>query len=257
MYKNLSKVDVIIPNFNKGKYLDQAIKSVLKQNFKNWILYIIDDNSTDDSKEILNNYKKIKKIKFFFLNKNKGPGFCRNYGITKSKSPYIAFLDSDDIWKKDKLKTQINFMKKKNYLFSYTDYETFTDKNGKKIFLGKTNLVNSLNFFQFIQNSSINTSTMIIDRKIINKVKFKNLKKLEDYIFKCEILKKNKKLSAYKLPKSTAFYRILSNARSNSKLKNISYLWNYNKRFNKLNFIDNCKSLIMISFNSLKKYGFK
>ena len=55
MYKNLSKVDVIIPNFNKGKYLDQAIKSVLKQNFKNWILYIIDDNSTDDSKEILNN----------------------------------------------------------------------------------------------------------------------------------------------------------------------------------------------------------
>ena len=98
---------------------------------------------------------------------------------------------------------------------------------------------------------------MIIDREIINKVKFKNLKKLEDYIFKCEILKKNQKLSAYKLPKSTAFYRILSNARSNSRFKNIYYLWSYNKKFNKLNFIDNCKSLIMISFNSFKKYGFK
>ena len=148
-------------------------------------------------------------------------------------------------------------MKKKNQLFSYTDYETFIDKDGKKTFLGKTNLAKSLNFYQFIQNTSINTSTMIIDRKIINKVKFKNLKKLEDYVFKCEILKKNKKLLAYKLPKSTAFYRILSNARSNSKLKNILYLWRYNKKFNKLNFIDNCKSLIMISLNSLKKYGFK
>ena len=100
MYKNSSKVDIIIPNFNKGKYLDQAIKSVLKQNFRNWILYIIDDNSTDNSKEVLNNYKKIKKIKIFFLNKKKGPGFCRNYGIIKSKSPYIAFLDSDDFWEK-------------------------------------------------------------------------------------------------------------------------------------------------------------
>ena len=146
MYKNSSKVDVIIPNFNKGKYLDQAIKSVLKQNFKNWILYIIDDNSTDNSKEILNNYKKRKKIKIFFLNKNKGPGFCRNYGIIKSKSPYIAFLDSDDFWVKDKLKITNKFYKKKNQLFSYTDYETFIDKDGKKTFLGKTNLAKKFKF---------------------------------------------------------------------------------------------------------------
>ena len=94
------KIDIIIPNYNKGMYLSAAINSVINQTYKNWKLYIIDDNSYDDSKKILKRYKKKEKINIFFFKNNKGPGFCRNLGISKSKSQYVAFLDSDDYWPK-------------------------------------------------------------------------------------------------------------------------------------------------------------
>tara|TARA_X000001036_G_scaffold108703_1_gene101832 strand:- start:177 stop:965 length:789 start_codon:yes stop_codon:yes gene_type:complete len=252
-----TKVDVIIPNYNKGRYLDEAIKSVINQTYKNWRLYIVDDNSDDSSKKILKQYLRNKKINIFFLKKNRGPGYCRNYGISKSKSKLIAFLDSDDLWLKDKLNLQIQFMHKFKSLFTYTDYISFYQRNLSKKIIGKTNIVKNLNFKNFIKNSSINTSTMIISRKLIKNIKFKDLIKLEDYIFKCEILKKNKNLSALKCPKVTAYYRLLKQARSSSKIKNVYYLWEINKKFNKLNFIENLISIIMISMNSIKKYGLK
>ena len=65
------KVDVIIPNFNKGIYLKEAINSVIQQTYKNWNLFIVDDNSKDSSKKILKNYSKNKKINIFYLKKIK------------------------------------------------------------------------------------------------------------------------------------------------------------------------------------------
>ena len=67
MYKN---IDIIIPNYNNANFLDQSIKSVINQSFKNWKIYIVDDSSTDNSKDIILKYKNNKKIKsFFFLKK--------------------------------------------------------------------------------------------------------------------------------------------------------------------------------------------
>ena len=93
----------------------------------------MDDNSNEKTVKILKNNFKNKNIKIYFLKKNRGAGFCRNYAIKKSSSPYIAFIDSDDIWNREKLKKQINFMKKNNYSFSYTDYVTFGDKTFKTL----------------------------------------------------------------------------------------------------------------------------
>ena len=72
-------VDVILPNYNKAKFLDEAIKSVIAQNYKNWNLYIIDDCSSDNSVKIINNYSNLHNVNIIKLNKNKGPAFCRNY----------------------------------------------------------------------------------------------------------------------------------------------------------------------------------
>ena len=108
--KKEPQVDIIIPNYNKDKYLTECIESVINQTYKNWFLYIIDDNSKDKSKEILQKYKTFQNIKVLSLNKNKGPSFCRNLGMRISNAQFISFLDSDDIWTSDKLKTQINFM---------------------------------------------------------------------------------------------------------------------------------------------------
>ena len=88
-------------------------------------MIIVDDCSDKKTIKVLKKFSKNKKIKVYWLKRNKGAGYCRNLGIKKSKSPYLAFIDSDDIWKKDKLETQIRFMEGNNYFFTYTNYETF------------------------------------------------------------------------------------------------------------------------------------
>ena len=245
-----------MPNFNKGNYLEEAIKSVINQSYKYWNLYIIDDFSNDLSKNILKKFKKNKKIKIVFLRKNRGPSFCRNLGMSLSRSPFISFLDSDDYWPKNKLSSQLSFMIKEDVSFTYTDYISFYKENKKK-FLKSTNIQNELNFKTFVRNSSINTSTMILKKEIIKNIKFKNIRKHEDYIFKCEILRKNKNLSAKKFKYSYAFYRVLKNSRSRDKLKSVYYMWVYNRKFNKFSFVDNILSIFFISINSIKKYGLK
>ena len=245
-------VDIIIPNFNKGNFLDECINSVLKQSYENWKLYIVDDCSSDNSAEILNKYADKNKINIDILKKNKGPSFCRNLGIRISKAEYIAFLDSDDYWLKDKLKNQIAFMLKSDFQFTYTDYTSFFMKNN---LFKKTKLKESFNFKEFTRNSSINSSTMILTRKIIKTHKFKKVQLLEDYLFKCDILRKNN--TATKLNNNLAYYRILPQNRSSNKTKNLIYLWRINNKFNNLTVLDNIRSVLGIMINSLKKYGFK
>ena len=244
-------VDIIIPNYNKGAYIKKSINSVIHQSFKNWKLYIIDDNSTDNSISIIQRYSKSKNINIIKLKKNKGPGNARNIGMSYSKSKYIAFLDSDDFWTKNKLKNQIKYMEKFNLDFTFTDYISFFKNQKKKI---KTNLVNKIDLKVFLKNSSINTSTIILKRKKIKNVKF-NDTELEDYVFKCKLLKKG--IIARKLANYTTYYRIMKNSRSGEKFKNVLNLWKVNKKFNNLSFIENIKSIIFISINSIRKYGLK
>ena len=246
-------VDVILPNYNKAKFLDEAIKSVIAQTYKNWNLYIIDDFSSDSSLEIIKNYSNLNNVKIIKLNKNKGPAFCRNYAMRVSKSKYISFIDSDDIWTSNKLETQITSMEKQGINFSYTDYTPFFQNGEKKNFKKGTSIRDNFNFETFINNSSINTSTMIIARSILSTHRFKKIKLCEDYLFKCKLLKENN--TAKKINENSAYYRILSGSRSSRRLKNIFWLWYINKKFNKLNFIRNIISIFFISLNSIKKYG--
>ena len=127
--KEKIEVDIILPNYNSSNYIIKTVNSILNQSYKNWKLIIVDDFSDEKTIKILKKNFINKNIKIYFLKKNRGAGFCRNYAIKKSSSPYLAFIDSDDIWEREKLKKQINFMKKNNYSFSYTDYVTFGDKN--------------------------------------------------------------------------------------------------------------------------------
>ena len=119
--KEKTKIDIILPNYNSSQFILNTIKSISNQTYKNWKLIIVDDFSDKETKNILKKISKKKNIQVFFLNKYRGAGFCRNFAINKSKSPYLAFIDSDDTWEKNKLEKQINFMKKNNFLFSYND----------------------------------------------------------------------------------------------------------------------------------------
>jgi len=102
-------VSIIIPNYNKEKYIKEAIDSALNQTYKNIEVIVVDDGSTDGSKEIIKSYGN--RIRAYFL-PHRNANVCRNFGIKNSKGEYIQFLDSDDIISKDKIEKQIEVFKK-------------------------------------------------------------------------------------------------------------------------------------------------
>jgi teichuronic acid biosynthesis glycosyltransferase TuaG len=252
MYKK-NQIDIVLPTFNSEKFIIKTINSIINQSFRNWRIIIIDDASTDRTLSILNIfYKKfIKKKKILIVKNfvNKGQSYCRNIGIKYSKSKYIAFIDSDDMWSKKKLERQINFMIKKNYMFTYTDYKVL--KNNKSY-----NICTPLNFnlFKFVKNTSIATSTMIISRKIITTFFPDKIRLCEDYFFKCMLLKK---YDAYKCPGVLAKYLVRKNSLQSSRIRVLLAVWKINKNFNQMNIFENLLSIIFISINSILKYGFR
>ena len=247
-----SRVSIILPNYNSSKTIKLTVNSILSQTYKNWELIIVDDNSDKLTKNILTKYKDKKKIKIYFLKKNRGAAYCRNLAIKKSKSDYIAFIDSDDLWKKDKLKIQINFMKKKNYFFTYTFYKIFRSDNP----IRKNVIVPAkFNFKSFIKNTSIATSTMVVKRVIVNNIKFLNTKICEDYFYKCQLLKKIG--YAYCYPHYLSEYQIRKDSLQSNRIRNIYWIWKINKNHNKFSILNNLISIFFISLNSIKKYGFK
>lgn len=247
--KKLPKITIILPNYNSEKTIKSTLNSILKQNYKNWELIIVDDNSNYKTKEILNQIKN-SKIKIYFNSKNKGAGYCRNLALRMTKSKYIAFIDSDDIWEKNKLKNQMLFMLKNNYSFTYTFYRTIKDSIKKNIYTLLT-----YNFNSFIKDTSIATSTMIIKNPKDKKIMFTNSTSCDDYYFKCSLLKKYK--FAYCFPRILTSYKIRSNSVQSNRVRNLYWVWKINKKLNKLNMVDNLRSIFFISLNSLKKYGLR
>ena len=112
----MALVSVIIPYYKKKKYIWNTVKSVLNQTYKKFeIIIVYDDDEKKDLYLIKEIKKKDKRIKLIINKKNIGAGQSRNKGIKLSKGKYIAFIDSDDLWKKNKLLEQIKVMEKKKY----------------------------------------------------------------------------------------------------------------------------------------------
>lgn len=114
-------VSIIMPTYNRANMLGMAINSILKQNFKDWELLIIDNESTDNTKEVVENFSKNdKRIKYYNVKKNTEAGIADylNYGINISSGKYIARLDDDDEWyDPDKLVKQVKFLEdNKDYI---------------------------------------------------------------------------------------------------------------------------------------------
>ena len=106
---NMVMVSIVIPTYQCGQFLSQAIESVLAQTYKNYEIIIVDDGSTDNTQEVLSRYSHLENIKFV-TQSNQGPAAARNRGIKLSSGEYIAFLDADDLWLPTKLEKQIIFL---------------------------------------------------------------------------------------------------------------------------------------------------
>ena len=102
----MATIDIIIPLYNKGKYVKRAIDSVVGQSFSDWHLIVVDDGSTDNGPEIVNSINDSRIL--LIQQSNQGPGAARNNGIKLTQADYIAFLDADDEWYPNHLENAYN-----------------------------------------------------------------------------------------------------------------------------------------------------
>lgn len=243
-------ISIIMPYYKKKAFVEEAINSVLRQSYKKFELILIyDDEDLDDYKYISNLSKKDKRIKLFKNKKNLGSGLSRNLGIKHSKGFYLAFLDSDDVWFKDKLKVQLKYMENNKLLASFTAYKIINEKS-QVIGFRKAN--KTINFSDLINSCDLGLSTVIIKSSIIKKkFYFPNLKTKEDYVFWLNIAKKN--IIFYGLSKKLSAWRRLSNSLSSNFFQKIldGYLVYY--KYMKYNFFKSIYYLIVLSCYYLKK----
>jgi len=142
------KVTIIIPSYNKSRFIEETINSVLNQTYKNFEVFIIDDASSDDTHNILNKYKFDSRIKIFINDENKGANFCRNMGINMASGDYIIFLDADDILSQNCLKQRIDFISKNLDLdFAVFPMQSFKAKVGDMDYVWKPIKKNTLERF--------------------------------------------------------------------------------------------------------------
>ncbi|WP_141603966.1 teichuronic acid biosynthesis protein TuaG [Terrilactibacillus laevilacticus] len=226
-------ISIITPSFNAIRTIDETVDSVKKQTYQNWELVIIDDCSTDGTREKLKMMSASdKRIRVIFLDVNGGAAVARNVGLDHAKGRYIAFLDSDDRWKQDKLDKQIQFMQKHQYAFTFTGYEYMTH-NGQS--MNKViQAPQKVTYHHMLKNTIVGCLTVMIDRKQTGMFKMPNIRTRQDLATWLMILKQG--VTAYGLNENLAEYRIgNSSSISKNKWKAAKQTWLVYREIEKLN----------------------
>ena len=244
-------VSIITPCHNSEKFIKKTIESVLSQTYENWEMIIVDDVSSDKSYEIAKEYaNKDKRINAIRLKQNSGPAVARNKAIEMAKGRYIAFLDSDDLWKREKLQKQINFMKENDYAFTYSAYELIDENDNllDKIFIPPK----KISYKDMLKTCSIGCLTAMYDTKQLGKVYMPLIKKGQDYATWLKILKMTD--YAYGLQESLAIYRIRAGSVSRNKFRAINFQWKIYREVEKLGIVESLYYLMNYIYYGLKKY---
>lgn len=243
-------VSIIMPLYNSGKFIEQSIKSVLTQTYKDWELIIIDDCSSDNSNDIVKKYiKKDNRIKFIKLDKNSGASIARNEGIKIAKGRYITFLDSDDLWLPHKLEIQINFMIDNDLAFTYSSYKLINE-NGENI--GEFITKPEITYNSMLKTCNVGCLTAMYDAGKLGKIYMPNIKKREDYATWIKILQDIK--FAKGISQTLAIYRVYNKSVSANKLEMSKYQWNFYRQELKLNLISSMYYFINYAIYGFLKY---
>lgn len=168
MTKDQPLVSIVVPVYNAEKFLADTISSVQDQTYDNWELLLVDDCSSDGSVAMIKKCQKDdRRIKLILMKRNSGAALSRNTGVRAAKGQFLAFLDADDLWKENKLGTQVGFMQKHDSILTFTGYE-FAEVNGsptgKKVYVPI-----SLSYGEALKRSAIFTSTVLINLSIVSK----------------------------------------------------------------------------------------
>ncbi|MFZ7942307.1 MULTISPECIES: glycosyltransferase family 2 protein [Bacillaceae] len=252
-YSAESKVSIITPTYNAARFITETIHSVKAQTYTNWEMIIVDDCSTDNTVDLVKKERELdSRIKLIELAANGGPAKARNKAITASSGNYLAFLDSDDLWSPHKLERQLNFMKKNNLAFSFTNYRIM-DESGER-----TNTLiqvpAKIKYKCLLKNTLIGTLTVILDKRKVGNIQMPLYRDCsEDYGLWLSILSNG--IDAYGLNEELALYRKREHSLSSNKLKSAQKTWNTYRKVEKINIPSALWYFANYSLRALKKHA--
>lgn len=210
---NIPLVSIVMNCFNGETFLKDALSSVIDQTFKDWEIIFWDNQSTDQSAEIVKSYNEIR-IKYFLASEKTKLGQARNLAIEKCSGSYICFLDVDDFWDSDKLNQQINwFNRNPSFGFLYSNFNIVLTKSIKKKALSKDQPQEDV-FARFLEQYPVNLQTVMIKKDCLNSLNYlfdPNLELAEEYDLFLRVLLKSR---AGYINSPLAYYRIHSNMSS-------------------------------------------
>lgn len=234
-------VSIITPCYNSEKYILETIESIRQQSYSNWEQIIVDDASLDQSVALIEEISKIdSRIRLISLKENHGAAYCRNLATREAKGSYIAFLDSDDLWHRDKLTKQLAFMKERSCAVSYTSY-LHIDEHGHS--LQKRILACPvLPYKKQLYNNYIGNLTGIYDQKQLGKIFSPELRKRQDWAVWLEAIKRSEK-PAFGLQEDLAYYRVRKNSISSDKVALVKFNFHFYREYLKFSYLKSLYSL--------------
>ena len=260
-------ISILMNCFNGEIFLQEAIESVLKQSYKNWELIFWDNKSTDKSIEIASYYRD-ERIKIFKSKEHTNLGQARKNAFKKAKGDYLAFLDVDDLWEKEKLKSQIRIFDNKEVGIVFTNTIYFSKKRKENLY--PSNKKFEVNTNLLITNYPLSLNSIMIDIKKVKNLDYhfdENYNHICDFdlmvrlssISKVEYL--NKSLSAWRIHENKESFKRKGLFNKEKKkwcdfhLRN-NFLKDYKREINELRTLVSAQERIFkykIDFNDIKK----
>ncbi|SFC56097.1 glycosyltransferase family 2 protein [Flavobacterium phragmitis] len=241
-------VSILTPTYNTEKFIRATIESVQNQTYENWEMILVDDGSTDQTVSVIEEFaQKDSKIKVFKLEKNSGNGFARNVALDKASGKYIAYLDSDDLWRSDKLEKQIQFLKAKNLHFTFSYYDCIGEEGND--LNRRVENPQPLTYKQLFFCNYVGNLTAIYDAEYFGKIKLESSQKRQDWRIWLTILKQIKTAEA--IPEPLAFYRIRKDSISSSKFKLIKHNFGVYREFHGYNLVFSIFLMMRFLFTQL------
>ena len=242
-------VSIITPCYNSADFIEATINSVLEQNYSNWELIIVDDNSSDNSCELIEGFaKNHSNIKLIALKENGRVSNARNIAIAAATGKYIAFLDSDDIWIKGKLALQVKLMEEKGLEMTFGAYKRI-DEAGALI-SAKIKPPATINYKQLLSHNVVIFSSALVLKSSMEDIPFKKVGH-EDWVFWLDLFKKG--ITGYGINEELILYRIRSGSVSSNKLKVIGFTWKILRESEKLGLLESMYHFTKYAFATVLK----
>ena len=224
---------VIMPSYNAERFIAESIESVVNQSLNEWELIVVDDASTDGTRDIVADYqRRDRRIRLITQETNRGPAHVRNLGLDQARGAMIAFIDSDDVWYSEKATIQIAAMERCQADISYTGWERCREGDAKGLYIAVPQRVT---YRAMLSRCKINCSTGMVRRSTCGKVRMPPLRLRQDHGYWLALLRDGSR-TAVGVNEPLIWCRMHHDSLSANKVVAAQYSWKLLREVERLGF---------------------